>query len=84
MSNSQLNKLQSAIKTGTEETLNLSSNLRKTNSNNQTNFPHKLILTNKQWNHFENGSSANAKFSKTQLSKMQARGVICEEILGFF
>ena len=44
MSNSQLNKLKSAIKNGTEVTLNLSSNLIG-NSNDETNFPHKLILT---------------------------------------
>ena len=43
LSNSQLNKLKSAIKSGTEVTLNLSSNLIG-NSNNETNFPYKLLL----------------------------------------
>ena len=47
LSNSQLNKLKSAIKTGTEVTLNLSSNFIR-NSNDETNFPSKLWLTNKQ------------------------------------
>ena len=45
--NSQLNKLKSGIKNGTEVTLNLSSNIIG-NSNNETNFPHKLLLTNTQ------------------------------------
>ena len=68
MSNSQLNKLKSTIKNGTEVTLNLSSNLI-INSNNETNFPHKLLLTNTQVSKlrkaFANGWSTNIKFSKT-------------------
>ena len=40
-SNSQLTKLKSAIKTGTEVTLNLSTNLLG-KSNDEINFPHKL------------------------------------------
>ena len=71
--NSQLDKLKSAIKNGTEVTLNLSSNFIG-NSNVETNFPHKLLLTDTQISKickaFENGSSANIKFSKTQLSKI--------------
>ena len=47
LSNSQLNKLKPAIKNGTEVTLNLSSNLIGT-SNDETNFPHKLLLTDTQ------------------------------------
>ena len=47
LSNSQLNKLESAIKNGTEVTLNLSPNLIES-SNDETNFPHKLLLTNMQ------------------------------------
>ena len=77
LSNSQLNKLQSAIKNGTEVTLNLSANLIGS-SNDETNFPHKLLLTNTQASEirktFVNGSSANIKFSKTQLSKMIQSG----------
>ena len=73
MSNSQLNKLKSGIKNGTEVTLNLSSNLIG-NSNDETNFSHKLLLTDAQVSKirkaFANGSSANIKFSKTQLPKM--------------
>ena len=40
--NSKLHELKSAIKNGTEVTLNLSSNLIG-NSNDETNFPHKLL-----------------------------------------
>ena len=40
LSNSQLNKLKSAVKSGTEVTLNHSSNLIG-NSNDETNFSHK-------------------------------------------
>ena len=79
MSNSQLNKLNSASKNGTEATLNLSSNLIGS-SNDETNFPHKLLLGNTQVSKirkaFTNGSSANIKFSKTQLSKIVQMGEI--------
>ena len=47
LSNSQLIKLKSGIKNGTEATLNLPTNLIG-NSNNETNFPHKLLLTDTQ------------------------------------
>ena len=47
LSNLQLNKLKSAIKNGTEVILSLSSNLMGS-SNDETNFPHKLLLTNTQ------------------------------------
>ena len=43
LSNSELNKLKLAIKNGTEVILNLSSNLIKS-FNDETNFPHKLLL----------------------------------------
>ena len=47
MSNSQLNKLKSRIKNGTEVTLKISSNLVG-DSNNENNFPYRLSLTNTQ------------------------------------
>ena len=79
LSNSQLNKLKSAIKNGTEVTSNLPSNLIR-NSNDETNIPHKLLSTNTQVSKtskvFANGSPANMKFSKTQLPKMiQSEGL---------
>ena len=43
LSNSQLNKLKSGIKNGTEVTLTVSSNLIGS-SNDKTNFPHKILL----------------------------------------
>ena len=68
MSNSQLNKSKLGIKNGTEATLKTSSNVGDSN-----NFPHKLLLTNTQVSNlrkaFAEGSSANIKFSKTQLIK---------------
>ena len=45
LSNSQLNKLKSEIKNETEVVLRLSSNMI---GDNETNFPHKLLLTNRQ------------------------------------
>ena len=47
MSNSQLSKLKSGLKNGTELTLNLSLNMIG-NSNDEIKFPHKLLLTNTQ------------------------------------
>ena len=45
LSNSQLNKLMSAIKNETEVVLRLSSNII---GDNETNFPHNLLLTNRR------------------------------------
>ena len=77
LSNSQLNKLKSRIKYGTEVTLKLSSNVVG-NSNDENNFPHKLLLTNAQVSRLRevitNGSSANIKLSKTQLHKIGQSG----------
>ena len=68
MSNSQLNKLKSGIKEGTEVTLNISSNVVD-NSNDETNFPHRFLLTNTLVSRlreaFLNNSAANRKLSKT-------------------
>ena len=47
LSNSQLNKLKSAIKNETEVVLRLSSNMIG-DSNDKINFPHELLLTNRQ------------------------------------
>ena len=45
LSNSRLNKLKSSIKNRTEVTLNLPSNT-VADSDDEDNFPHKLLLTN--------------------------------------
>ena len=47
LSNSQLNKLKSSIKNESEIVLRLSSNMIG-NSDDETNFPHELLLTNRQ------------------------------------
>ena len=73
LSNSQLNKLKSAIKNETEVVLRLSSNMID-NSDDEANFPHKWLLTNTQVANlrkaFGNNFSINIKLSKTQLSKI--------------
>ena len=55
------------------------------NSNDEINFPHKLLLTDTQVSKirkaFANGSSANLIFSKIQLSKMIQTGRILDELL---
>ena len=82
LSNSQLNKLKSAIKNETDVVLRLSSNVIG-NSSNNTNFPHELFLTNRQVANickaFANNLSTDIKFSKPQLSKMiQSGGFLCK------
>ena len=85
LSNPQLNKLKSAIKNGTEVTLNLSSNLIGS-SNDETIFPHKSLLTKMQVSKtckaFSNGSFGNIKFSKTQLHKIGKSGGFFGRLLG--
>ena len=80
LSNSQLNKLKSGIKIGTEVTLKIFSNVFG-DFNDKKNFPHKLLLTNTQvlrlGKAFANNSSANIKLSKTQLHKIgQSEGFL--------
>ena len=81
LSDSQLNKLKSAISNKIEVVLGLSSNMIG-NSDDKINFPHELLLTNRQFANpckaFANNSSTDIKLSKTQLSKMIQSG----EILG--
>ena len=75
LSNSQFNKLKSAIKNETEAVLRLSS---KMICDNETNFPHKFVLTNRQVanlrNAFANYLSTDITLSKTQLSEMIQSG----------
>ena len=83
LSNSQLNKFKSAIKNENEVVLRLSSNMV---GDNESNFPHKLLLTNRQVsnlrNAFANHLSAVIKLSKTQLSKMIQLGGFLGKLLG--
>ena len=73
-SNSQINKLKSVIKNGTHVILRFSSNMIG-NSDDEANFPHKLLLTNRQVANirkaFANHISTNSKLPKSQLTKMQ-------------
>ena len=55
-------------------------------SNDEDNFPHELLLTDKQVasinKAFANNSSVDIKFSKTQLSKMIQSGGFLGKLLG--
>ena len=77
LSISQLNKLKSAIKNDTDVVLRISSGMVG-NSNDNINFPHKLLLTDRQVANirkaFANNLSTDIEFSKTQLSKMMQSG----------
>ena len=86
LSNSQLNKLKSTKKKNeTEVVLRLSSNMIG-NSDDENNFPRKLLITNRQVPHlrkaFAINSSADIKLSKTQLSKMIQSGGFLGRLLG--
>ena len=85
LSNSQLNKLKSSIKNENGAVLRISSNM-VSNSNDNTNFPHELLLTNRQVANirkaFANHSSINIQLSKTQLSKMLKSGGFLGNLLG--
>ena len=83
LSNSQLNKVKSAIKNKTEVVLRLSSNMI---GDNETDFPHKLLLTNRQVSNlckaFANHLSTDIKLSKIQLSTMIQSGGFLGRLLG--
>ena len=84
LSNLQLNnKLKSAIKNETEVVLRLSLNMV---GDDETNFCHKLLLTNghvaKLCKAFANYLSTDIKLSKTQLSKMMQSGGFLGILLG--
>ena len=85
LSNSQLSKLKSSIKNETDVVLRISSNM-VSNSNDNINFPHELLLTNRQVANirkaFANHSSSDIKLSKTQLSKMIQSGGFLGKLLG--
>ena len=85
LSNSQLNKLKSAIKNKTDVVLRLSSNMIG-NLDDETNFPHKLFLTNRQIANlrkaFAKHTSTDIRLSKTQLSKMIQSAGFLGRLLG--
>ena len=83
--NSQLNKLKSSIKNETDVVLRMSSNMIS-NSNDNTNFPHELLLTNRKIANirkaFAKNTSIDIKLSKTQLSKMIQSGGFLGKLAG--
>ena len=85
LSNSTLNKLKSAIRNEADVVLRLSSNMIG-NSSDNTNFPHELLLINRQVANlrkaFGNQLSTDIKFSKAQLSKMIQSGGFLGKPLG--
>ena len=85
LSNSQLNKLKSAIKNESEVVLRLSSTMIG-ESDDETSFPHKLLITDRQVSHFRkdfsNNLSTDIKLSKTQLSKMIQSVAYLGKLLG--
>ena len=85
LSNSQLNNLKSSIKNETDVVLRISSDI-VSDSNDNTNFPHELLLTNRQVANipkaFAKNTSTDIKLSKTQLSKMIQSGGFLGNLLG--
>ena len=79
----QLNKVKLAIKSETEVVLRSSSNMI---GDNETNFPHKLLLTHSQVANlrkaFANHLSTDIKLSKTQLSRMIQSGGFLGRLFG--
>ena len=69
LSNSHINKIKQALKNETDVILRSSSNMIG-NSQNETNFSHKLLLTNRQVANlrkvFANHTSTDIKLSKAQ------------------
>ena len=81
LSNSQLNKLISGIKNGTEVILSLSSNTID-NSNDEANVPRKLLPhISRLHKAFANNVMCNIKLSKTQLSKIGQSGGLLGRLL---
>ena len=81
LKNIQLNKLKSAKKNKSEVVLRWSSTMIG-NSNDKTNFPHELLLTNRQVTNFANYLSTDIKLSRAQLTKMIQSGGFLGKLLG--
>ena len=83
LSNLQLIKSKSIIENETEVVLILSSNMV---GDDETNFPHKLILTNRHFANYRkvlaNYLSTDIKLSKTQIPKMIQSGEFLGRLLG--
>ena len=81
LSNSQLNKLKSAVKNKQGTTLRMNAKMFKGN-----NLPHELLLTTRQTtklrNAIENNMSTDIKLSKAQISKIIQSGGFLGKLLG--
>ena len=81
LSNSQLNKLKSAVKNREGTTLR-----RNTGMFSANNLSHELLLTTRQTtklrNAIENNMSTYIKFSKAQISKITQSGRFLDKLLG--
>ena len=81
LSNSELNKLKSAVKNKQGTTLRM--NAKMFNGNN---LPHELLLSTRQAtklrNAIENNLQTDIKLSKAQISKITQSGGFLEKILG--
>ena len=83
LSNTQLKKLQDAVKNNTKTTLRISSKMFDGND-----FPHELLLTTRQEtklrNAFNNNTSADIKLSKAQINKIVQSGGFLGSLLSKF
>ena len=81
LSNSQLNKLRSTVKSNEGTTLRMNARIFKGN-----NLPHELLLTTRQTtklrNAIENNMSTDIKLSKAQISKIIQSGGFLGKLLG--
>ena len=81
LSDSQLNKLKSAVKNAQRTTLRMSARMF-----NGKNLPHELLLTTRQTtklrNAIENNMATDIKLSKAQISKIIQSGGILGKLLG--
>ena len=80
--NSQLNKLKSGMKNGTEVTLDLSSNVIG-NSNDETNLLHKLLLTNTQVSRLRKTFASNSTANIIKRISRQTFSTITKNWLAF-
>ena len=85
LSTSQLNKLESAITDENDVVVRLYPSMIG-DSIDKTNFPHELLLTDRQVSSirkaFANNSSVDIKFSKNQLSKVIQSGEFLGKLFG--
>ena len=85
LSNLQLNKLKSAIKNENDVVIRLSPNMIG-DSNDRTNFPHELLLTDRHVSSirkaFSNNSSVDIKIFKNSIIKNDTAGGFLGKLLG--